>query len=125
MGPSQEAQEFYYEVTTAASSRDRWCQIRPQARNRLFKCAMAVWPVTSPDYDDLPISADDLIAETVARYKQIYGNPLVIWIILAIAKALIMMLIEWWLNRQNTRTAILECSAICNAAGVNLDQCFE
>ncbi|GAF80762.1 unnamed protein product, partial [marine sediment metagenome] len=57
--------------------------------------------------------------------QQVYGNPIVVWILSIIIKVLVEMLIEWWRNRENTRSAIMECSAVCNAAGASLDHCFE
>ena len=126
MVPSKEAQEFYYEVVTAASTRSFFCATRPKLRNRLCKCIFAVWPAGDPTANgDLENSASTLTEQATNYYKQVYGNPLLAWILFEIAKILITLLIEWWLNRQNTRAAIIECSNICNAAGVNLESCFE
>jgi len=123
--PSHEAQEFYREAAAAASKRSNWCAMRPIPRNRVIKCALAVWPVGDPTQDDIPVSKEELISQVRTYYQQVYGNPLVMLILSVILKIVIELLIEWWKNREDKRAAIMECSRICNAAGTALDQCLE
>jgi hypothetical protein len=125
MMPSQNAQEFYSEAMQTARRRSNWCEMRPLMRNRVFKCAMAVWPVGDIREADIPISQGDLQAQVRAYYQQVYGNPIVMMILSIIIKIVIELIIEWWKNRENTRVSIMECAALCNAAGVSLDQCLE
>jgi len=122
--PSPTANEFFYEISTATSTRSRWCKLRPTLRNRVCKCAFAVWPLSDVNRRDWNVTADELVQHTVNYYKQVYGNPLVVWILLAIAKIVIETLLEWWLNRSNVRAAVVECSHVCHTAGMHLDSCF-
>jgi len=123
--PSQTIQAFYTHVKNEAAAQNRWCAARPLMRNRVFKCAMAVWPQGDAAADELPIPRAEFIKQAQAYYRQVYGNPILLLILSAILQVVVGIILDWWYHRKDERTTILECAATCHAAGTALDRCLE
>jgi len=118
------AGQIYHGLQMQTIARSQNCALNGRLRDRAIKCALACWPISNEAVEELPISRQELAAQVKAYYQQVYGNPLLMMILSIVIKLVLELLIEWWKNRDN-RSAVLEAAAICHAAGMGLDNCFQ
>lgn len=84
--------------------------------DRVVHCTLLEFPdyVADPARETLPdFAVDWLIQRVCGRYRERYGNPLLVWLIWTVATAavavIVQKVIEWWIDHHETDELIRLC----------------